>query len=534
VTEGRPRVFDTAQHSSSSSGGVRSARRSPFNSRRPQCLRGAARAAHSRWLLGIADAATENGDLEVTGHAVLTHARDAATLSYRIIRLLVRALVALFYRRIDVVGLEHIPARGPLIVAANHQNALVDPMLLLAAIPRRLIPVSKASLFRHPLIAPFLRIVGAIPVQRRLDPGSDPSRNVEAFRAVTGALARGQAILIFPEGVSQPEPTLMVLKTGTARMVLSVEAPAGREEARLLPIGLSFHDPGTFRAGTAYISVGPPVETVDCHALYARDPEHAVRRLTHRLANALTHQIVDAEDRETLALLKTIEAVWRAESGDGAPDPTARTRWLQRATRAYRYLRVHAPAAVRGFRRDVECYASDLAAAGISPRHVSQEYSASTVSRYALREGLPLLLGLPIAAVGMALHLAPYHVTRLAVRALRPEADTQATYKIAAGVVLYPLVWIIEGLVIRRVAGTGALMLFLAALAPTGFFALSWGARLARVRQETRGFVQFLIGRDLRRRLVLRRRALIAEMERLAAQVPEAVLAEQSPHDKIP
>ncbi|MGH7300879.1 MAG: 1-acyl-sn-glycerol-3-phosphate acyltransferase, partial [Candidatus Rokuibacteriota bacterium] len=46
-----------------------------------------------------------------------------------------------------MVGAERIPVAGPLIVAANHHNALVDAVLLLAVIPRRLVPVAKAPLF---------------------------------------------------------------------------------------------------------------------------------------------------------------------------------------------------------------------------------------------------------------------------------------------------------------------------------------------------------------------------------------------------
>ena len=119
----------------------------------------------------------------------------------------------MFYRRIEVHGLEHVPPRGPLIVAANHHNALVDAMLLIATIPRRLAPLAKAPLFRHPLVAPFLWLVGAIPVHRRQDAPSGrrnreslagAAQNAAMFAAATAALRRGGAILIFPEGVSQP------------------------------------------------------------------------------------------------------------------------------------------------------------------------------------------------------------------------------------------------------------------------------------------------------------------------------------------
>src|SRR3989442_1043164 len=138
-------------------------------------------------------------------------------MGYGLVRALVRWVLALFYRRIDVVGLEHIPESGPLIVAANHQNALVDPMLLLALIPRRMVALAKAPLFRHPVIGPFLRLLGALPVHRRQDGGGDPARNRAMFSAATAHLWAGQAVLIFPEGVSHPDPALMPLRTGSAR-----------------------------------------------------------------------------------------------------------------------------------------------------------------------------------------------------------------------------------------------------------------------------------------------------------------------------
>jgi 1-acyl-sn-glycerol-3-phosphate acyltransferase len=444
----------------------------------------------------------------------------------RLIRALVRALLSVFYRRVDVVGLEHVPATGPLLVAANHQNGLVDPMLLIATMPRTLRPLAKSGLFRHPLIGPFLGLAHALPVYRRQDADGDTSRNAETFRAVSNALAQGQAIVIFPEGVSQPEPILKALRTGAARLVLEAEV-AGAPPVTFLPVGIVVNEPGRFRAGHALVLIGAPVPLDDYRVLAPRDPVGAVRMLTDRLADALRHQIVEAEDRETLRLLRVIERVWREESGT-APVPRSAA-WLQRASRAYRWLRTTEPSDVENFRREVEEYADELDRLGVRSETLGRQYAPSVVARYTAREVVPLLLGLPLAALGMLLHALPYQLLALGIRLARPDADAEATYKIAGGVVIYPLAWAFEAWLVHRFGGTAWLVVFLLVLLPAGFFALAWQARSQNVAREARGLLHFLARRGLHERLVERRRALADELERLAARVPEHVLAGERP-----
>jgi 1-acyl-sn-glycerol-3-phosphate acyltransferase len=440
----------------------------------------------------------------------------------RLIRAFVRLLLSLFYRRVDVAGLEHVPARGPLIVAANHQNGLIDPMLLLAALPRPLRPLAKSGLFRHPIIAPFLRLARALPVYRRQDAGSDVRSNALTFGAVSEALAGGEAILIFPEGVSQPEPTLMTLRTGAARLLLQAQA-GGAPPVTLLPVGLVLDAPGRFRAGHALVLIGEPIHTADCVALHGHDPVAAARALTDRLAAALRRQIVEAEDRETLRLLRLMERVWRVESGARAEPRSAA--WLQRASRAYRWLRAAAPGEVEHFRREIEAYDRELDRLGVTPETLGRFYAPSTVLRYAARQIGPVVLGLPLALLGMLLHALPYQLVRFGVRLARPELDVEATYKIAGGVVIYPLAWVLEVWLVGSVLGAWSAVLVLLVLIPAGFSALAWRARLEDVAREATALLHFLRRRDLHARLLARRRALAEELERLAAHVPAPVLA---------
>ena len=427
--------------------------------------------------------------------------RDTATASagFAAVRGLARLLLGVFYRRIDVLGAERVPARGGLIVAANHHNSIVDAMLLLAALERPLRPLANAPLFRHPVIGPFLRLVGALPVHRRQEAGDDPRKNDALFEATTRTLRSGGGIFIFPEGRTQPEPVLLELRTGTARMLLAAQ-PA---DVTLVPAGLVFRRPGIFREGEALVLFGEPLATAGKDA----------RELTEELAGALRALIVEAQDLETLGLLETAESVWSATGGAPQP-PRERVRWLQRAAARYRLLAREQPRRLADFVRRLQAFAAEVDAAGFS-LHALAAPRAGEVARFALRQAAALFLAAPLALCGFLLHGLPYALVGVALR-YPHSGEEDATIKMAAGLVLYPLSWALEGWLAWHFGGGVALAALLLLLVPSGFVALSWRERLAKSARGLRGLAAILRDRGLPDRLRAQRDRLAAELRELA------------------
>ncbi len=136
----------------------------------------------------------------------------------------VKAAVALLYPinlalfRRDWRNIEGIPATGPAIVVMNHIS-VVDPIIMAAfvwdtgRVPRFMI---KSSLFNYPIVGWVFRTAQQIPVER----GSSAARN--AVDAAHAALARGEIVIIYPEGTTTKDPDLwpMQARTGIARMAL--------------------------------------------------------------------------------------------------------------------------------------------------------------------------------------------------------------------------------------------------------------------------------------------------------------------------
>jgi 1-acyl-sn-glycerol-3-phosphate acyltransferase len=69
-----------------------------------------------------------------------------------------------YYGDIVVQGAERIPERGPLVIASNHPNALVDALLVGTTLTRRMKLTAKATLFANPVLARLLHLVGVVPL----------------------------------------------------------------------------------------------------------------------------------------------------------------------------------------------------------------------------------------------------------------------------------------------------------------------------------------------------------------------------------
>jgi 1-acyl-sn-glycerol-3-phosphate acyltransferase len=171
-----------------------------------------------------------------------------------------------FYRDIRVTGRNRIPVSAPLLIAVNHQNALVDSLIVGWVVPRRIVMTAKATLLSNPLIALVFRVLGVVPLRRVSDetresngPPVDRSRNTGAFEEILNLLGKSGAVLIFPEGKSHNEVGLEPLKTGLARLALQARDKRSIKEVTILPLGLVFEDKGV--PGTiAGVHVGEPIE----------------------------------------------------------------------------------------------------------------------------------------------------------------------------------------------------------------------------------------------------------------------------------
>ena len=121
------------------------------------------------------------------------------------------------YFRLSRIGREHIPADGPVIFAANHRSFL-DPFVIGTMTRRPIYYVAKKELFANRLQGWLLNALGAFPVDR----GNADQDMVDTAKAI---LARGDCVLIFPEGTRVRPGPPGPAKRGVGRIALESGAP---------------------------------------------------------------------------------------------------------------------------------------------------------------------------------------------------------------------------------------------------------------------------------------------------------------------
>src|SRR5512136_1975807 len=215
-----------------------------------------------------------------------------------------RLIGKIFFREIVIEGRENLPPSGPVILTPNHPNDLLDPLLtLFFSPPLRLRHIAKSTLFHAPIVGRILRHMRAIPVLRHKE-AQGPVDYTSFFDECVGALAQGDAIVIFPEGGSSENAFIGHLKTGVARMYF-----LARErgiDVPIIPVGINYEEGSIFRSSVLLL-VARPVDTNRTVALHASDPAAAIHELTSEIEKMLSDHVFQAEthkDRELIILLE--------------------------------------------------------------------------------------------------------------------------------------------------------------------------------------------------------------------------------------
>jgi 1-acyl-sn-glycerol-3-phosphate acyltransferase len=439
----------------------------------------------------------------------------------RLIVAILRFAIRVYFRRVEVAGLENVPRDTPVIFVQNHPNALVDPVFLLCLAPRRVSFLGKSTLFRMPILGFFVRAIDTLPVYRRQDEGEDVTRNKETFVAARKLLASGGTIGICPEGVSHDEPRLRPIKTGAARIALGAVSTGEVTDLQIVPAGLYYTSKTSFRSSVLLYCGKPiPVTPTKLEA-DGNPPRAAVRELSDQIEVALREVMLDAEHEEALNTAARAERIFSAaREAETDKTLTEELQLQQRFIKAYKVIRERAPARLEKLELRMARFEEELKQAGMDTQDLEAPESKRQVLAHLLTRVLLFLLLLGPAVFGVLIHYPAYRFGGfLATRLYRDTEDVISTIKIISAMLLFPLTWIVLGVLIYRTVGLPLALLALVLMPTLGYVAIRFNEGLDSFLGGLRALVFFLRKRRFFVRLIAERNAIRNEILALGDEV---------------
>ncbi len=163
-----------------------------------------------------------------------------------------------YFKKIKVVDIKHIPKDKPVLFLSNHQSALIDALLIATKCERFSYFLTRASVFKNPLVSKLLKSFNMLPVYRIRDGWNTITNNNSIFDSCTDLLHQNESVFIFPEGSHNLVRTVRPLSKGFTRIVFDTLEKYPETDLQLVPIGLNYMNAEKF-ADSSSMYFGEPI-----------------------------------------------------------------------------------------------------------------------------------------------------------------------------------------------------------------------------------------------------------------------------------
>ncbi len=400
---------------------------------------------------------------------------------YELARTWVRlTLKRLFYRQWEVRGLEKIDRNKPMLIAANHQNALLDALQIVILLANRSQPIflARADIFKKKSIATILNWMKIMPVYRIRDGFDSLAKNDEIFEKCAQVLGKGSSLVIFPEGNHGDHRELRILKKGLARVAFGAElARDNKLGLQIVPVGIDYSHYQNFRARVS-ISIGDPIEMSDFTQLYNREePQKALRALNEEIRNRLLPHMIHIPLKPVYQGVMNIRTLFGSTYREhkGLPGKTIFDRFDgdHSLINDIREVYDKKPEQTEKLSGEVNAYFRLLKKLKMRD-HIpaKQPYGLPRL----LLEDLILLIGFPVFLYGMLNNFLIFRIPEFISRKVikDPQFRSSISY-VLAFVLMLPILYLIQTLVVGLVFKNWWITLaYFVSLVPTGLFAIHY------------------------------------------------------------
>lgn len=384
----------------------------------------------------------------------------------------------IFFRKVSIHKEIELPTKGPLIIVGNHPNTFMDPLILATLFKQRVGFLGNASIFVHPLVNAIFSFFRVIPVYRDKDvaPGARID-NEKTFRACYKFLEEKNTLMLFPEGTSYHELKLRKIKTGGARIALSVEKRNNFDlDLKIIPIGLYYSNPSRFRS-KIYVNVGKLIAVKDFEKSYLEDEITGVQELTKSIKNSLEKLTITTQDKEQEDLFIKVKRIYKEQLitkfGQRKDEEFELTREI---ANAIQYFKVSLPGKYEYIKSKIDRCNQLLDEFQTSTRYTAPVRNKLKEYGILFSGALYLIAGFPLYLYGLIQNLLPFRLPYWLAKRFTKEPEYYAPIMMSLGIIVFPLYYLISYFALgTRIAPDPLLLsLYLASLPLSGYYVLHY------------------------------------------------------------
>ena len=185
-------------------------------------------------------------------------------IGYTFLRIFwVNPIIKLSLRRLTIKGQENLPKDGAVIIGCNHTSALLDPLVILRAMNSDTVFMTRADIFRKPLLQKIFTFLKMLPIFRIRDGIAAVKQNEEIIAKCVKVLKNRIPLALFPEATHRPKHSLLPLSKGIFHIALEANKQFGHERpVYIVPMGLEYGRYFRYRSGVV-ATYGEPINVTE-------------------------------------------------------------------------------------------------------------------------------------------------------------------------------------------------------------------------------------------------------------------------------
>lgn len=220
---------------------------------------------------------------------------------YASFKVFIKFMLRLYFRRIRIEGIENVPKGVPLLITPNHQNALIDPLIVGAFIPTPIHFLTRSDVFKW-WIKPVMKWINMMPIYRIRDGYSKLALNNQVFETCKEIFWKDGSVLMFAEGNHGKEYFLRPLTKGAARLALQCQTEL-ESDLMILPVGLNYFEHRNPQS-TVLVRFGMPIRVRDYLKDYDEDRAKGLIGMRDAISDGMKATLVIPEQTEDYELRK--------------------------------------------------------------------------------------------------------------------------------------------------------------------------------------------------------------------------------------